>query len=151
MADCTDKVDGTSKFVKFIHNVPSIVQGSDTLIAFVEGNLSNFYQQVDGYHIHSFVLGANGSTTTINQDMNFILAVATWPTVALESEKILELQLTKFDPIGGTGPLGATGLSTELIPIKDIFMLNSEITHEHLQFTNNSLTQTVTINLLTAK
>lgn len=224
MNNCSSKTDSTSKFVKIIGNTPSITKNKDTLLSFVEGNLSNFSQAITDYDVKSFVLGPSGgtgSTTLVNQDMNFIMINATWPSTALESEKQLELQLSDFDYVdvftGATGTigsagtvvtgvttsftgfsagdriesggqirtinnittdtlltttvafspaistgatfstvavsstLGATALSTEKIPMKDVFMINTSDTHKHLQLNNVSTTHSVTINLLTAK
>jgi hypothetical protein len=141
----------TTKYVKFINNKPSVTKGSDTIMSFIEGCLTPFFQVITDYTVRTITLGATGGTALINEDMNFIMLKTAWPSTALESEKKLELQLSDFDyTIGGTGPLGATGQSAEKLPFKDLFMINSVENHEHLLFTNPSKHEVV-ISVLTAK
>lgn len=148
---CSNSSD-TRKLVRLSNSTPSITQGSSTLAEFSEASFKNFFQEVTNYYMDSISLGTGGATALVNRESDFIFIKATWPTTALESEKKLNLQLSDFDIVGGTGAtaLGATALSAEKIPFKDFFIINSTESHEHVQVTNNS-TKKVTLNIITAK
>ena len=140
----------TRTLVRFIDNCLKITKGNDIQLCSDELCLKDFFQSVSTFNYEQIKLSA-GSTASINKEMNFIFIQASWPSTAVESSKKLELQVSDFDyTIGGTGPLGATGLNSEKIPFKELYMINAVENHEHLYFTNPSI-HPVTINLFTAK
>lgn len=140
----------TRTLVRFIDNELTVTKGEDTLFCSSKLSLSNYFLSASSYNFESVVISATGGTANFNRDMNFIYASVEWPTSALESEKTIELQLSNFDYVGGTGPLGATAVSSERIPIKNLFVTDSVEKHGYLYFTNNSI-HNVTLNLFTAK
>jgi hypothetical protein len=143
-------ITDTRTLVRFIENCLKVTKSGDTLFCSDKLCLSNFFQSIDTFSFDSFVIGATGGTGAISRDMNFMYVAVDWPSSALESEKTLELQVSNFDYVGGTGPLGATGLSSEKVPLKDLYITNSSIDYKELFFTNKSK-HIVTLNVFTAK
>lgn len=141
----------TRTLVRFISNCLRVVKSGDTLFCSDNLCLNDFYESINDFNFETISLGATGSTTLIERECNLIFINTEWPTTAPESEKTLELQLSDFDyTLGGTGPLGATALSTEKIPFKDIFFINSVENHEHIKVTNPSQ-HDAKISIFTAK
>ena len=138
----------TRTLVRFVNNCLRVVKKDETLFCSDNTCLTDFYESIKDFNFESVTLGATGGTALIERDCNLIFISSEWPSTATESQKNLELQLSDFDYSGST--LGATALSTEKLPIKDLFFVNSVEDYKHIKVTNPS-SHEVKVSIFTAK
>ena len=142
-----------NKYLRFIDNNLTVVKGKLTLLSSLSTSLQDWFQQIDSYSLQSVSLVA-GATCTIPVDANFILCKVDWDSSVIIQDKKIEMILPEYGGVVGSiipfiiPGTGATG--TIVVPVKDIFMINSLSSFDYISF-NNISPETCVVNVLTAK